>query len=110
MMGDDGLWRDPTPMPDGSLIVAHAAGPIDLDDPAAAPAPRLMHITLAEDRATNRPSVASITAQLLLGDTRLPKPAFERCSWGSSIISIAISRWKGGTTKRSSKVASAESL
>lgn len=33
----DGLWRDPAPLPDGGLVVAHAPGPIDLDDPTAAP-------------------------------------------------------------------------
>jgi len=48
--------------------------------------------------------------QLLLGASRKPKPAADRCSCGSVIISIAISRWNGGITKRSSQVASAESL
>ena len=32
-----GAWRDPYPLPDGSLLVAHARGPVDLDDPDAAP-------------------------------------------------------------------------
>ncbi len=32
-----GAWRDPYPMPDGSIVVAHARGPVDLHDPEAAP-------------------------------------------------------------------------
>ncbi len=32
-----GAWRDPFPLPDGSLLVAHAPGPVDLHDPEAAP-------------------------------------------------------------------------
>lgn len=60
-LSDDGLWLDPTPLPDGTVIVAHAAGPIDLNDPAAAPTPRLMHITLVDDRDTHRPTIESIT-------------------------------------------------
>ncbi len=66
----DGLWRDPTALPDGSLIVAHAEGPIDLADPAAAPRPALVHITLAEDPATQRPTVAS--TEVLVDDPNLP--------------------------------------
>lgn len=36
-VSEGGAYRDPYPLPDGSLLVAHAAGPIDLHDPAAAP-------------------------------------------------------------------------
>jgi hypothetical protein len=32
-----GAYRDPYPLPDGSILVAHAPGPIDLADPDAAP-------------------------------------------------------------------------
>ena len=32
-----GAYRDPYPQPDGSVLVAHARGPIDLADPEAAP-------------------------------------------------------------------------
>ncbi|MCP4729169.1 MAG: hypothetical protein GY872_03745 [Roseibacillus sp.] len=32
-----GVYRDPYPMPDGGILVAHARGPLDLHDPAAAP-------------------------------------------------------------------------
>ncbi len=32
-----GAWRDPWPLPDGSILIAHAPGPVDLADPAAAP-------------------------------------------------------------------------
>ena len=66
---NDGLWRDPTPLPDGSLLVAHAAGPIDLSDPLAAPRTELVHVTLIEDRATNRPKIAS--AVVVLSDPEI---------------------------------------
>lgn len=32
-----GVYRDPFPLPDGSIVVAYAGGPIDLADPNAAP-------------------------------------------------------------------------
>ena len=32
-----GAYRDPYPLPDGSILVSHAAGPVDLADPEAAP-------------------------------------------------------------------------
>ena len=32
-----GVYRDPYPMPDGSILVSYAQGPLDLHDPAAAP-------------------------------------------------------------------------
>lgn len=32
-----GAYRDPCPLPDGSILVAHAPGPLDLADPEAAP-------------------------------------------------------------------------
>ena len=55
----DGLWRDPTPLPDGSIVVAHAAGPIDLSSPAAELRTDLVRLTLTEDRASSRPKVAT---------------------------------------------------
>ncbi len=79
-LSTDGLWRDPTPLPDGSLLVAHASGPLDLSDPALNPRTELVHITLSEDRATNRPKVASAT--VLLTDPKLawsqPVAAYQR--------------------------------
>jgi mono/diheme cytochrome c family protein len=59
-----GLWRDPTPMPDGSLLVAHAAGPIDLGDPKAAVRTELVRVVLESDVATNRPKVKTTTTVL----------------------------------------------
>ncbi|HJO38011.1 MAG: hypothetical protein QGF21_00250 [Vicinamibacterales bacterium] len=32
-----GAYRDPRPLPDGSVVVAHAPGPVDLADPEASP-------------------------------------------------------------------------
>jgi hypothetical protein len=65
----DGLWRDPTPMPDGSLVVAHAEGPLDLADPLAVVKPSLVRITLESDRQSFRPVVKSKTT--LFADPQL---------------------------------------
>ena len=69
-MSPDGLWRDPSPMPEGSLLVAHAAGPVQLDDPGAAPRPVLVQVHLSEDLATQRPTVARY--DVLLDDPGMP--------------------------------------
>ena len=54
----DGLWRDPTPLPDGSLVAARATGQRDLSDANAQLRPTLVHVTLQQDAATNRPTLA----------------------------------------------------
>lgn len=50
----DGLWRDPAPLPDGGLVVAHAPGPIDLDAPTAAPDTALAVVAVVDGRAGPR--------------------------------------------------------
>lgn len=55
----DGMWCDPTALPDGSLIAAHAPGPLDLSDPTITPKTELVRITLVDDRKTNRAQVKS---------------------------------------------------
>ncbi|MBK7076611.1 MAG: PD40 domain-containing protein [Myxococcales bacterium] len=50
----DGLWRDPAPLPDGGLVVAHAPGPIDLDDVGAAPDTALTVAAIVDGRAGPR--------------------------------------------------------
>ena len=55
----DGMWADPTPLPDGTLLAAHAPGPFDLAQSTTRPRTALVKLTLATDRATNRPVVAS---------------------------------------------------
>lgn len=61
----DGLWRDPTALPDGSIVVAHAEGPIDLDDSTSAPVTELVRIVLTTkrgaDASKDRPAVESAT-------------------------------------------------
>ncbi len=59
-LSQDGLWRDPTPMPDGTVVVAHAATATDLADVNAAPRPALVRVTVAEDAVTNRPKVSKV--------------------------------------------------
>ncbi|MFU8804412.1 MAG: hypothetical protein ACNA8W_11425, partial [Bradymonadaceae bacterium] len=46
-----GIYRDPHPLPDGSLLVAWAPGPLDLSDPGGRPRFRVLHITLREASA-----------------------------------------------------------
>lgn len=53
-----GFWRDPTPMPDGAIVVAHAATATDLNDAMAMPRTRLVRVTLGEDPVLNRPTLA----------------------------------------------------
>lgn len=59
-----GFYRNPVPLPDGTLLTTFAPGPIDLDDPDATPELGLYIVTLAEDRATGEPSVATLASVL----------------------------------------------
>lgn len=45
-----GLWRDPAPSPDGRVVAAHAPGPLDLDEPAAAPDTAVVVVDLLTTR------------------------------------------------------------
>ncbi len=75
----DGLWRDPVPLPDGSIVVAHAPGPIDLDHPPADLRTSLVRVTLESDRQSSRPRVAAM--QPLAGGDRAwsqPAPVYAR--------------------------------
>lgn len=58
---EDGLWRDPTPLPDGSLLAVHMPGPVDLNDSKLVPKLRLERIELKDDRPTRRPTVLKAT-------------------------------------------------
>lgn len=53
-----GFYRHPVPLPDGSLLVSHAPGPIDLDDPNATPELGLYIVTIKENRDTKEPSLS----------------------------------------------------
>lgn len=64
-ISEDGFWRDPAPLPDGSLLAVHGVGPLDLDDAGARPETELVRLVLAEDRATDRPRIERV--ELLLG-------------------------------------------
>lgn len=59
-----GLWRDPTPLPDGTFVVAHATGAIDLTSPDALVRTELVRVVLEENRTTNRPAIKSQTVLL----------------------------------------------
>lgn len=48
-VSDGGLYRDPAPMPDGSILASWAAGPLDLSDPQAEPDFAVVRITFAEE-------------------------------------------------------------
>ncbi|MBI2376619.1 MAG: hypothetical protein HYV07_21665 [Deltaproteobacteria bacterium] len=60
-----GLWRDPSPLPDGSILVAHAPGPINLANPPSDLGMRLMRVRLASERQSSRPIIES--RELLIG-------------------------------------------
>ena len=78
----DGLWRDATPLPDGSLVVAHAAGSLDLTDRKLAPQTRLLRLTLKEDRISHRPHI--LASQVLLSSPTMawsqPVAVFSRAT------------------------------
>jgi len=50
-VSDGGIYRDPVPMPDGSLLVSWARGPIDLSDPNAEPDFAVVRIVYNEESA-----------------------------------------------------------
>jgi hypothetical protein len=52
-----GLYRHPTPLPDGRVLVSFAPSALDLGDPSAAPDLGLWALTIGEDPATGRPRV-----------------------------------------------------
>ncbi|MBK7859780.1 MAG: hypothetical protein IPJ65_14395 [Archangiaceae bacterium] len=54
-----GLWRDAAPLPDGSVVAAHAPGLVDLADPARPPRTRLVRLGVENDLATGRPRLSS---------------------------------------------------
>ncbi len=53
-----GLWRDPAPLPDGRLVVAHAAAALDLDDEAARPDTALVVVGIDDRRG--RPQLGEL--------------------------------------------------
>ncbi|MEB2311458.1 MAG: hypothetical protein OZ921_19690 [Sorangiineae bacterium] len=57
----DGAYRDPVPLPDGRLLVAHQPGPFDPSDPKATFTPRLELLTLVERPDSSGPAVAATT-------------------------------------------------
>ncbi len=59
-----GFYRHPAPLPDGTLLVSHAPGPIDLDDPGATPELGLYIVTIEENRGSNEPSLGELRVLL----------------------------------------------
>lgn len=59
-----GLWRDPSPWPEGGFLAVHVPGPLDLDQPAQRLRGALVRVELAEDRETLKPSVGRVTTLL----------------------------------------------
>jgi len=63
-------------MPDGTIVAAHAQGPIDLADPDGDPKPSLVRLTIADGKTnptqefTARPKI--VKADLLFDDAMLP--------------------------------------
>jgi hypothetical protein len=53
-----GFWRDPTPLPDGSIVAAQGIEALDLNDPAAQPRTRLVRVTVKD--AMPRPAIGKL--------------------------------------------------
>lgn len=60
----DGAYRDPAPLPDGRVLVAHQPGPFDPSDSKATFAPRIELLRLAERPDSSGPVVAETTVLL----------------------------------------------
>jgi hypothetical protein len=59
-----GLFRHPVPLPDGRLLVSHAAGPIDLDDPSGSPDMGLYLASLVDNSASGEPEMNELALLL----------------------------------------------
>lgn len=55
-----GAFRDPTPLPDGRVLVARTEGALNLDRPVAPPPFALAVLTLGVDRGTQRPTLDAV--------------------------------------------------
>lgn len=55
-----GLWRDPTPLPDGTLVAARVTANLDLGDDSKPLRPALVRVFLGQDAKQNRPTIAKI--------------------------------------------------
>lgn len=56
-----GMYRDPAPLPDGRLLVAHARGPLDLASPHAGAAPdTAIHVATLGTRADGAATLAAL--------------------------------------------------
>ena len=75
------LYRDPSPEADGRILVARAAGTLDLADPDAAPIFSIERLTLAESVRGKGPSIASREV-LVAGEAGMstydPEPVYVR--------------------------------
>lgn len=69
-----GFWRDPSPMPDGSLLAARAQGAVDLSDREANPHTELVRVFLAEDRGAQRPVTDRIEVLFERADLSVSQP------------------------------------
>ena len=77
-----GVYRDPYPLPDGSLLVAFAKGPLDLDDPNATPNFDILKLTPDPAfQAADGTGPGSFKRQLLIGGSQSelwPRPVVVR--------------------------------
>ncbi len=60
----DGAYRDPAPLPDGRILVAHQRSPFDPADPTAVFAPRIEVLELRERADGAGPTVAGVEVLL----------------------------------------------
>jgi len=99
-----GAYRDPYPMPDGSIVVSFAPGPIDLSDPGAAPRFELLRVSAdpsfqREDGTFNR-----IRRETLVrgpGSVLWPRPVAPRLKERAKILAKSATQLAGPPTARS---------
>ncbi|MFU8803141.1 MAG: hypothetical protein ACNA8W_04950 [Bradymonadaceae bacterium] len=92
-----GVYRDPVGLPDGSILVARALGPIDNADPLAEPRFEIMHLTLREESlacvtSECMPRIRTIETWISAGDEDVsvhsPRPVFSRVTAGASPVAL----------------------
>lgn len=74
LVAEDGAYRDPAPLRDGRVLVAHAPSPFDPSDGSRAPTPRLELLELGEALDGRGPFVRRTTVLVDEGGVALTDP------------------------------------
>lgn len=74
LVAQDGAYRDPTPLPDGRLLVAHQVAPFDAADEAAAFTPGIELLELEESADGSGPKLRRTSVLLMEPGVALTEP------------------------------------